>query len=226
MDEMTRTAQARPSVDAWLEAQKIALGPIIFQAARLLRDLGILGTLREHRAGLSLEEIVEKVEIPRYGVIVLIEAGLAAGVVRCDEERYFLTPTGFVLLTDASTRVNMNVVEECCFQPAYYLEESIRKGKPVGLHKVFGDQAPKLAVSSTKSMVGHLLGGSAGIEVAATARSIHDGVVHPTLNHHTPGEGCDLDYVPNKAREFEVQYAMSNSFGFGGHNVALIFAKP
>jgi hypothetical protein len=139
MGEMTRSAQARPSVDAWLEAQKIALGPIIFQAARLLRDLGILGTLREHRSGLTMEEIVDKVVVPRYGVIVLIEAGLAAGVVRCDEERYFLTPTGFVVLTDASTRVNMNVVEECCFQPAYYLEESIREGKPVGLQKVFGD---------------------------------------------------------------------------------------
>ena len=115
--------QEKPAGDAWLEAQRIALAPIVFQAARLLRDLGILAALREHRAGLTIGEIVETVGISRYGVVVLIEAGLAAGLVRCDEDRFFLTPTGFVLLTDESTRVNMNVVQECCYQSAYYLED-------------------------------------------------------------------------------------------------------
>ncbi|NIP46280.1 MAG: SAM-dependent methyltransferase, partial [Gammaproteobacteria bacterium] len=120
--------QEKPAGDAWLEAQRIALAPIAFQAARLLRDLGILAALREHRAGLTIGEIVETVGISRYGVVVLIEAGLAAGLVRCDEDRFVLTPTGFVLLTDESTRVNMNVVQECCYQSAYYLEDSIHEG--------------------------------------------------------------------------------------------------
>lgn len=137
--EERRSVQEKPAGDAWLEAQRIALAPIVFQAARLLRDLGILAALREHRAGLTIGEIVETVGISRYGVVVLIEAGLAAGLVRCDEDRFFLTPTGFVLLTDESTRVNMNVVQECCYQSAYYLEDSIHEGRPAGLQKIFGD---------------------------------------------------------------------------------------
>ncbi|GJM20249.1 MAG: 3-oxoacyl-[acyl-carrier-protein] synthase 2 [Planctomycetota bacterium] len=93
------------------------------------------------------------------------------------------------------------------------------------LHNVFGDHASKLAVSSTKSMVGHLLGGSAAIEAAATARGIRDGLIHPTMNHITPGEGCDLDYVPGEARALKVRHAISNSLGFGGHNVCLAFGS-
>lgn len=124
---------------ARFEAQKIVFGPLLFQAARLLRDLGILRALRTARDGLALEEITGKVEVSRYGAVVLLEAGLAAGVVRCQDERYFLTLTGACLLTDELTRVNMDVVQHCCFQAAYYLEESIRSEKPVGLHKVFGD---------------------------------------------------------------------------------------
>ena len=132
MDETT-------APDAWLDAQRIALAPIIFQAARLLRDLGVLDALRECRSGLVVEEIAERVGVPRYGVLVLVEAGLAAGALRREDDSYFLTPTGYLLLTDESTRINMNVVQECCFQPAYYLEHSIREGKPIGLHEVFGD---------------------------------------------------------------------------------------
>ena len=131
--------EGKSAMGAWFDAQKIALGPIIFQAARLLRDLGILDVLRESRAGLTVEEIAEKINVPRYGVLVLLEAGLAANATRRDDDRYLLTPTGFFLLTDESTRINMNVVQECCFQPAFYLEDSIRDGKPVGLQKVFGD---------------------------------------------------------------------------------------
>jgi ubiquinone/menaquinone biosynthesis C-methylase UbiE len=125
--------------EARFEAQKIVFGPLLFQAARLLRDLGILRALRTARDGLPLDEITGKVDISRYGAVVLLEAGLAAGVVRCQEERYFLTLTGACLLSDELTRVNMDVVQHCCFQAAYYLEESIRSEKPVGLHKVFGD---------------------------------------------------------------------------------------
>jgi hypothetical protein len=129
----------KSAMQSWFDAQKIALAPIIFQATRLLRDLEILDVLRSSRAGLSVEEITERVNVPPYGVLVLLEAGLAAGVTRREDDRYMLTPTGFFLLTDESTRINMNVVQECCFQPAYYLEESIRDGKPVGLQKIFGE---------------------------------------------------------------------------------------
>ena len=130
---------AMSAVEARFNAQQIALGPIIFQAARLLRDLGILKVLRTTRAGLTLEEIAEKVETSRYGVIVLLEAGLAAGLVRCEDKRYFLTMTGVYILSDELTRNNMDVVHHCCFQAMYYLEDSIREGKPVGLEKIFGD---------------------------------------------------------------------------------------
>lgn len=131
--------EGKTAMEAWFDAQKIALAPILFQAARLLRDLGILDTLRESRAGLTVEEVAEKLDVPRYGVLVLLEAGLAANATRREDDRFFLTPTGFFLLTDESTRINMNVVQECCFQPAFYLEDSIRDSKPVGLQKVFGD---------------------------------------------------------------------------------------
>lgn len=129
----------KSALDAWLDAQKIALSPIIFQASRLLRDLGILKRLRESRAGLTLDEIAGSVEASNYGVRVLVEAGLAAGVISMEDERYFLTPTGIYLLDDSATRINMDFVQECCFKPAYYLEDSIRDGKPVGLHKTFSN---------------------------------------------------------------------------------------
>jgi 3-oxoacyl-[acyl-carrier-protein] synthase II len=86
---------------------------------------------------------------------------------------------------------------------------------------VFKDHAKKIAVSSTKSMIGHTLGASGGIELIACALSIKHGVVHPTINFHTPDPKCDLDYVPNSARKMKLRYAVSNSFGFGGHNCCL-----
>jgi 3-oxoacyl-[acyl-carrier-protein] synthase II len=87
---------------------------------------------------------------------------------------------------------------------------------------VFGAHAAKLAVSSTKSMIGHLLGASGGVEAIAVAMSIKTGVIHPTINLDTPDPACDLDYVPNTARETRVRRAISNSFGFGGHNTCLV----
>jgi len=93
------------------------------------------------------------------------------------------------------------------------------------IHRVFGPHAHQLAVSSSKSMLGHLLGGSAAVEAAASVRSISDSIVHPTLNHIEPGEGCDLDYVPGEARAMPVRAAVSNSLGFGGHNVSLLFGR-
>ena len=87
--------------------------------------------------------------------------------------------------------------------------------------QVFGDHARKLMISSTKSMIGHLLGASGGVEAIACAMSLRQGVVHPTINLMNPDPECDLDYVPNTAREVRVRKVLSNSFGFGGHNCSL-----
>ena len=89
----------------------------------------------------------------------------------------------------------------------------------------FGSHAHKLAISSTKSAMGHLLGASGGVEAVATALAINRNLVPPTINLDHPDEGCDLDYVPHKARDLKVTYAMSNSFGFGGHNACLLMKK-
>ncbi|MFW6132787.1 MAG: beta-ketoacyl-ACP synthase II [Planctomycetota bacterium] len=95
----------------------------------------------------------------------------------------------------------------------------------VALKKSFGDHAYKLAVSSTKSSTGHLLGASAGVEVVATTRTLYDGVLPATLNHDEPDERCDLDYVPRTPRRQQVDVALSNSFGFGGHNACLLLRR-
>lgn len=87
--------------------------------------------------------------------------------------------------------------------------------------KVFGSHASKLSISSTKSMIGHLLGASGGVELIATVLMLKHGVVHPTINLETPDPECDLDYTPNRPRERRLRYAISNSFGFGGHNCTL-----
>jgi 3-oxoacyl-[acyl-carrier-protein] synthase II len=90
---------------------------------------------------------------------------------------------------------------------------------------VFGDHAKKLAISSTKSMTGHTLGAAGGIEAGITALAIARNVLPPTMNYETPDPDCDLDYVPNQAREHRVDHAMSNSFGFGGTNAALVMSR-
>jgi 3-oxoacyl-[acyl-carrier-protein] synthase II len=95
----------------------------------------------------------------------------------------------------------------------------------IAMKTVFGEHASKLAVSSTKSMTGHLLGGSGGIEGVAAALSVANDRVPPTINHVQADDDCNLDYVPNISRELKVEVALSNSFGFGGHNVALVFKK-
>ncbi|MCL4457796.1 MAG: beta-ketoacyl-ACP synthase II [Nitrospirae bacterium] len=93
------------------------------------------------------------------------------------------------------------------------------------IKKVFGENAYKLCVSSTKSMTGHLLGAAGGVEAIFSILSIHNSVVPPTINLENPDPECDLDYAPNKAKQMDVEYAMSNSFGFGGTNACLIFKK-
>lgn len=95
----------------------------------------------------------------------------------------------------------------------------------LSIKRVFGEHAYKLAVSSTKSMVGHLLGGAGGIEAGFSVLSIRDQIAPPTINHDVPDTDCDLDYVPAKARPMRIDYALSNSFGFGGTNGCLIFKR-
>jgi 3-oxoacyl-[acyl-carrier-protein] synthase II len=99
------------------------------------------------------------------------------------------------------------------------------KAETIAIKTTFGDHAYKLAVSSTKSMTGHLLGGAGGLEAGVTVLAIRDRVIPPTINYEFPDPDCDLDYVPNKARPLEIEYALSNSFGFGGTNGCLIFKR-
>ena len=99
------------------------------------------------------------------------------------------------------------------------------KAETIALKKIFGDHAKKVSISSTKSQVGHSLGASGGVELIFCIKSILNGVIPPTINLETPDPDCDLDYTPNTPRDREVTYAMSNSFGFGGHNASIIVKK-
>ena len=99
------------------------------------------------------------------------------------------------------------------------------KNETSAIKTAIGDRAKQIPISSTKSMTGHLLGGSGGIEAVACVLSISHGVVPPTINYSKPDPDCDLDYVPNTARESKLSIVLSNSFGFGGHNVCLAFRK-
>ena len=95
----------------------------------------------------------------------------------------------------------------------------------LALKRVFGERAKQVPVSSTKSMTGHLLGGAGGLEAGISVLALRDQILPPTINQETPDPACDLDYVPNKARKASIEYALSNSFGFGGTNAALIFKR-
>lgn len=99
------------------------------------------------------------------------------------------------------------------------------KYETLAIKQVFGDHAKKLAVSSTKSMTGHLLGAAGAVEAIFSVKAIEDGIIPPTINYETPDPECDLDYVPNEARRQEVRAVLSNSLGFGGHNATLVFKK-
>ena len=99
------------------------------------------------------------------------------------------------------------------------------KGETEAIKNLFGEYAYKIPVSSTKSMTGHMLGAAGGVEAVATIMAIETGIVHPTINYETPDDGLDLNYVPNKFQEHEVNAAISNSFGFGGHNACIVLKK-
>jgi 3-oxoacyl-(acyl-carrier-protein) synthase len=96
------------------------------------------------------------------------------------------------------------------------------KSETMAAKTVFGERAHRLAISSTKSMSGHLLGGAGGLEAIVCVMAIQEGIIPPTINYEFPDPECDLDYVPNEARPAKLRVAMSNSFGFGGHNATII----
>ena len=134
---------------------------------------------------------------------------------------------------DGAFRVMRNALRDAGIEPSQidYVNahgtstEVGDKVETVAIRRAFGDHAYKLAVSSTKSMTGHLLGGAGGLEAGITVLAIRDQIAPPTINYETPDPECDLDYVPNHARPMKIDYALSNSFGFGGTNGALIFKR-
>jgi len=134
---------------------------------------------------------------------------------------------------DGAYRVMLNTLRDAKIQPqqvqyinAHGTSTDIGdKLETVAIKRAFGEHAYKLAVSSTKSMTGHLLGGAGGLEAGITLLALRDQILPPTINLENPEADCDLDYVPNTARNAEVEYAMSNSFGFGGTNGALLFRR-
>ena len=134
---------------------------------------------------------------------------------------------------DGAFRVMRNAIRDACITPEQvdYINahgtstEVGDRAETVGIKRAFGDHAYKVAVSSTKSMTGHLLGGAGGLEAGITVMALRDQMAPPTINYENPDPECDLDYVPNHARPMKIEYALSNSFGFGGTNGCLIFKK-
>jgi 3-oxoacyl-[acyl-carrier-protein] synthase II len=172
--------------------------------------------------------VIEELEFARRrGARVLAEVvgyGMSA-------DAYHLTapaPNG-----DGAFRVMRNALRDAAIEPEQidYINahgtstEAGDQAETAAIKRTFGDHAYKLAVSSTKSMTGHLLGGSGGIEAGISVLALRDQIAPPTINHENPAEGCDLDYVPNHARPMKIEYALSNSFGFGGTNGCLIFKR-
>ena len=134
---------------------------------------------------------------------------------------------------DGAFRVMRNALKDASLEPQQidYINAH-GTSTPVGdriettaIKRVFGEHAHRVAVSSTKSMTGHLLGGAGGLEAGISVLAIRDQIAPPTINHAIPDEGCDLDYVPNQARPMKIDCVLSNSFGFGGTNGCLIFKK-
>ncbi len=127
----------KTALQAKFDAQKIAFAPIMFQASLALRNLGILECVKKSRTGKTIEEVADELELSEYGVKVLLEAGLSLELVTVTEDKYKLSKTGWFILKDELTRVNMDFTQDVNYQGMFSLEESIKKNKPTGL-KVFG----------------------------------------------------------------------------------------
>ena len=175
------------------------------------------------------------------GVVVLEELGHArkrGAAIYCEVAGYGMSSDAFHISApcedgDGAIRVMRRTLEDAGEAPSVVDYVNVHgTSTPVGdrveviaLKAVFGDHARRMPISSTKSMTGHLLGAAGGLEAGITALSIRDQVIAPTINYQTPDPECDLDCVPNEARRTEVRYALSNSFGFGGTNGALLFKR-
>jgi 3-oxoacyl-[acyl-carrier-protein] synthase II len=130
-------------------------------------------------------------------------------------------------------RVMLNAITDAGIQPEQvdYINAHGTSTQPndrietMAIKRLFGHHARKLAISSTKSMIGHLLGAAGAVEAGITSLVVERGIIPPTINYETPDPDCDLDYVPNQMRKANVRYALSNSFGFGGTNAALLFKR-
>ncbi|MFN8242430.1 MAG: methyltransferase [Ferruginibacter sp.] len=139
MSERFFTEEKRTALEAKEMAQWIAFGPAVFQAARVLRNSGILATVEAGgAAGISIAEIAAQLQLSVYGVRVLLEAGLSIGLVLRNNGRYTLSKTGFFILHDALTRVNMDFVHDICYKAFFHLDKSIESGQPVGLRELGG----------------------------------------------------------------------------------------
>lgn len=132
-----------------------------------------------------------------------------------------------------ASRAMVNAMQDAGLQPAEigYVNahgtstEANDATETAAIHLALGEAAPSTPVSSTKSMTGHVLGGAGAVEAVATIQALRHGILPPTVNYENPDPDCDLDYVPNEPRQVAIEHAMSNSFGFGGHNVALILSR-
>lgn len=127
----------KTALEAQRLAQFIAFGPVVFQVAKVLRDSGILKAIEDSGTnGLTIEEVIEKVQLSRYGVRILLESGLGIGLVIINDNRYTITKTGYFLLHDALTKVNMDFVHDVCYKGLFALDKSIENGKPEGLKEL------------------------------------------------------------------------------------------
>lgn len=175
------------------------------------------------------------------GILILEElksAQARGAVILAEITGYGMSADAFHITTpsedgDGAFRVMRNAMRDARIQPAQvdYVNahgtstEVGDKTETVAIKRAFGEHAYKLAVSSTKSMTGHLLGGAGGLEAGITTLAIRDQIAPPTVNYEFPDPECDLDYVPNHARPMRIDHALSNSFGFGGTNGCLIFKR-
>ncbi|MGH9397539.1 MAG: beta-ketoacyl-ACP synthase II [Terriglobia bacterium] len=175
------------------------------------------------------------------GMLILEELGMAlrrGAPIMAEVVGYGMSADAFHITqpsedADGGTRVMINTLADAQIAPQQ-VEHINAHGtstpyndrlETLAIRNVFKEHSSKLAVSSTKSMTGHLLGGAGGLEAGLTALALRDQIAPPTINYENPDPDCDLDYVPNQARPLHIEYALSNSFGFGGTNAALLFKR-
>lgn len=130
----------KSALQAKTDAQKIAFAPIMFQAAKALRDLGILEYLRKNRKPQNLGQIAEALNLSEYGTLVLLEAGLSLEMIMAEDDKYSLTKTGFFVLTDSLTIANMDFTNDVNYKAFMHLQEAVKTGKPAGLHREWSDK--------------------------------------------------------------------------------------